>query len=369
MAQLVCDLSGIEHRDALVIQSMLRLFEKKLETPWACTSEPGATGSGERCDVALVDVDSDQGRRRWQPASESALVSVAFTSATSAPHNWVLRKPLRSQSIVTLFNDLAVWLRPREGARVENQASQNDTAWTVAENLATAIELVLKQQQPAVLRYSDSTWIAMCPELKVFVSSIGLHTLFQQLTPDKVNLHLVNDWEFAKGMIPNGAAQTARNWNELLWVAHLRTNTARAATIPVDRQVHLKRWPNFTVLPHAPQHLRLAAMFTNRTLTLQQAATVTSVPVNEVRLFVSACVAADLIAEPEAPVSAVAPVSPAIPADRAAVSPQLPSMAPAAVSPMKPASPAPVHAPPPPQQQQKRAGLLRGLLNRLGILQ
>ena len=332
---------------------------------------------------------------------------MTLSAADREGGDWQLRKPLRSQAVLSLFNDLAHWLQEEEGRGRQSEGEVR--VWLGQPSLQDALTWIVSQGQPAVLRLNDEKLLAIDPAAGRYASSAGAHTLFTTMSAGQVGISPAPDWESATRLVPGATAP--RKFAELQWISCLRGGPS--TPLAEDAPVRLSRWPNFTQLPHSYHHLRLAALLTGGSATPAQVARASGQPLAEVNRFLSACAAIGLLAaeasaappppkpapvpvaelEPEAGIEPEVPLAPEV-----AVDPELPAEAQIVVQPEialhSEAPPVQVEAPvatgpaerpalriperpvadisaplpvPATLLRAERAGILRGLLRRLGI--
>lgn len=98
-----------------------------------------------------------------------------------------------------------------------------------------------------------------------------------------------------------GFAPTAldeRPLDALLWHAGLRAFHGRPAQwLDAQGAVRLVRWPNLTVLPHGPEHVRMAALLANAAMDAPTLARVARVDEHVAQMFVNACSLMGLLQE------------------------------------------------------------------------
>jgi hypothetical protein len=140
-----------------------------------------------------------------------------------------------------------------------------------------------------------------------------------------------------------------------------------------DTPLRLEQWPNFTQLPHSPMHQRFAARLVSFPATARQIAESTQKPVIEVIRFLNACAVLDLVkVVPHGQRSSPAPAGKI----EGAVRPRPVTEAQIRLHPVPEAQipvlqtvpgAAQLHPLPSLSAYGRRVGVLRGLLQRLGI--
>ncbi|MGK7294407.1 MAG: hypothetical protein ACNS61_01100 [Candidatus Wenzhouxiangella sp. M2_3B_020] len=91
----------VSSKDLKVLRSLLGLSGDKSERPWSVDAER------DDGDAALVDVDNPEGAALWPELSQQSRPTVAFSRRRDFPARLRLYKPIRSQQLLHLLNELS----------------------------------------------------------------------------------------------------------------------------------------------------------------------------------------------------------------------------------------------------------------------
>lgn len=197
--------------------------------------------------------------------------------------------PLRVMSVLDALN-----------AAHDRLARQRDAA-PARQGSAVAVGDDGKSLAAALARMSDNRH-----EQKLRVRIVGFGTLYLcapqrryaiDFPAERLSHALEQHRYVLTAMSGDGDAAGAAGWrplDDVLWRIGLQTPWEPAGNSGESRW-RLRRWPDFSQLPHRPEHLQLCAVLAARPATLRELATTAALPSAEVAHFLHACELCGLI--------------------------------------------------------------------------
>lgn len=261
--------------------------------------------SAEDCGVlaAILQVLADRTERHWTLGDGPADLALCTRAAVEAPaqaelHGLILREgenadadalvlslPLRVMGVLDLLNAADDRLRQR---RLESAGAHADhDGRMLAAALARLVER--RHEQTVRVRILGHGTLYLC---------MRTHRFWSDLPPDRLATTLREHRFVLTTLAPSSPEfverlATARPLDEALWAIGLIAVSEHVEAPGV--RFRLRRWPDFTRLPHRAEHLQACALLAARALDIDELAAGTDLGRADAAHLVHACLLCDLV--------------------------------------------------------------------------
>ncbi len=305
---------ALEKSDKLYVKTMLELAAKLYGTNWIFEETLS--------EDVLVDIDQPAGQTFWQQrANDPRVIPYGTKNTMNVPI--FLHKPLRVQAIVEVLQRLpgsAQTPAPTPAtpapvatahavptADIHHPAHPHSPVF-IPDNYVVGLLLAARHSPPGQAHHliiAGMEHLYISPQKNACYSAVAR---FTQITSSQKLLLCSPIKQLEQKNISEQEAQTAMEqkhlaqhplesflWYCALWSSQGRLMVGYSPSTPVK----LKQFPNFTILPHEPLHMKLAAFMLKNTATLHTVAQETHIAIEKVTDFFNACVMIGVIqAEP-----------------------------------------------------------------------
>lgn len=289
--EIICH--GLSHSDVRFFTAMLTLANRMLAQTWQVAPEVSPDTA-----VVLVDMDNPANEVFREMAARQYIV-VAFASQPIPGMPWYLEKPVHNlNAVAALMRQIETHgdsAPPSESVPAEPTANFDYPAHTFAALLRDLIHagecarlqvvgLPALYLDPNVHRFyfpamSSQSLPSIC---RIFCANPRASIQRTTISPAELQ-HATEEFR-------------AHTLDALLWTSAL---CAARDTLPVGINpkdpVGLRHWPNYTRLPHTPEHMTLAAFFQKNQVSPGVAAAELHLPLTVVLGFCDACRALGLL--------------------------------------------------------------------------
>jgi hypothetical protein len=289
---------GVTKNSEAAARSMLRLLLPLLGNHWRVTE---ATTS----DVVLLDAASLEELNRTSAARSSALY-IVFEDSGAPPANafCVLPRPLNSARTIEVLHKAQAELEKRQGgmgatttlppAGVGADLSESERG--IRTSMRTAVRWVLQDALRAVTLLSarDTKILSALPNrgFTTRLSSSELADLIRKNEP--VKLLNLSDEEQQQIL---GRKRNFEPLIKLEWIFYLAgSNGELRPELSVTKPYRLRKFPDFSRLPHYRADVRMASLLKAEALTVPELAERVGVRLETACNFVNACSALGLLA-------------------------------------------------------------------------
>ncbi|MGE5338399.1 MAG: hypothetical protein ACM3PU_11250 [Gemmatimonadota bacterium] len=287
---------GVTASSEAAARSMLRLLLPMLGNRWAI-------GDARTSDVVILEAGA-LGELNRTGASRNSALYIVFDDSGDPPPNafCVIHRPLNSaRTIEVLHKAQAELERRRSGmsattmlpAGLGSDASETDSG--IHTSMRTAVRWVLQDELNAVtvLSVRDIKIFSVLPQ-RGFTSRLTLTELADLMRRNEpVKLVNLRDQE------REALASRKRNFEPLLkldWIFWLTgTNGDLRPELHVSKPYRLRKFPDFSRLPHYRSDVRMASLLKAEPLTVGQLAERAGVRLETACNFVNACAALGLV--------------------------------------------------------------------------
>ena len=271
---LVIGTQGLAHKDEMVLKALVRLLEGGINLRARFSEQLDA------CNVVFVP---GSGPAAALPASCLAVrVREQVQEADACPGELAVAAPLRMTNVIAVLQSAAQ--RLHGAVRYDTVQGLLSLFTLLGESTRTA------ERRRAVVPMSSGQQIVFDFTRQLVHTAMPMETLLSGAytlgTPHRVS-------PVEEALIRSVPTHSLRH---LLWKLSLRLAQAGAAAPPRAGCYRLRRWPDAVGLV-APGHPRLAALWTQRALSLEQIDAASGVPPAAARWFLEACLALGLAAE------------------------------------------------------------------------
>jgi hypothetical protein len=311
---------GITKSSEAAARSMLRLLLPLLGNHWRIAD--AATS-----DVVLLDADSLEQLNLAGTARESALY-IVFDGSGPPPANTfcVIHRPLNSARTIEVLHKAQAELEKRRGGMgatttLPPQGTEvADSERGIRTSMRTATRWVLQDQSRAVtvLTLGESKIFSTLPGhgFTTRMRASELADLIRANAPVRL-LNLTDDEQAALVARKRVFEPPAK----LEWIYWLTgSNGELRPELGVSKPYRLRKWPDFSRLPHYRADVRMASLLKAEALTVGELATRADVRLETACNFVNACFALGLLgsAKPRAAAEASGAPNPGAPDKREA---------------------------------------------------
>ncbi|GEM_PF-2528508 len=286
---------GITKNSEAAARSMLRLLLPMLGNHWRVT-DPATS------DVVLLDADSLEQLNSAGTARESALYIVFDGSGPPPPNTFcVIHRPLNSARTIEVLHKAQAELERRRGgmgATTTLPPQGTDVAESergIRTSMRTATRWVLQDPARAVtvLTPTESKIFSALPGrgITTRLRATDLADLIRANVP-VILLNLTDDEQAA--LVKRGRAfEPPAKLEWIYWVAG--SNGELRPELNVSKPYRLRKWPDFSRLPHYRSDVRMASLLKAEALTVGELATRADVRLETACNFVNACSALGLL--------------------------------------------------------------------------
>lgn len=292
---------GITKNSETAARSMLRLLLPLLGNHWRVAD--AATS-----DVVILDAESLEDLNRAGTARDSALYIVFADSGSPPPNTFcVIHRPLNSARTIEVLHKAQAELErrrgamgatttlPPQGAGADAPASERG----IRTSMRTATRWVLQDPSRAVtvLNLAESKIFSALPDrgFTTRMSSSELADLIRQNAPVKL-LNLSDD-EQAELIGRRRVFEPPTKLEWIFWLAG--SNGDLRPELNVSKPYRLRKWPDFSRLPHYRADVRMASLLKAEALTVGELAARADVRLETACNFVNACAALSLLGSPK----------------------------------------------------------------------
>ena len=308
---------ALEKNDILFFKSMLQLVRMHLKATWQFE---------EDANIVLVDVEHSEGNIFWRTHAANRVL-IAYAKENDRDARWFLQKPIRTQNLIALLNDITelgtakkasvavqqkvtpttptpTQSKPAEIKPVKSEKGK-DELFSPDNYLLGLLQSTLQKAQPTQFRCAGLSPLYVLPsKQQCFSSAIDVHHInsSQKILYSAFIRHITVTALTEKFLQDIVKKQNLHTYpiETLLWATTLYASHGRFLKgFNSDSIVKLKRWPNFAVLPHETPHISLAAFMVKHTCDLKTVAAKTLIPLPTIIDFFNACKMIDLVIEEE----------------------------------------------------------------------
>jgi len=298
---------GMEKNERLFFITMLDLAQKTLDVSWVLDEKTPH--------FIVVDVEHPNGKAFWQAHHvDKNLVALAPQNILNAPI--FLEKPLKVRTLAemlkrlsTEFSNLSEPALAVTDKEITNffddlaseQKKETEDVFEPSLYLSGLLKNALQSGQSQRFSVGNLAPLYVLPEqASCFYKAID----FGNLTPTQKVFYKVKSSQIEQQPLTsenlNSTVQTEglRKYpiNTFLWASSLYASNGRVlAGFSLDTPVHLKQWPDLSLLAHDSTHFRLAAFMLKNTATLTSVAAQTQVEIPAVFNFFNACMITQII--------------------------------------------------------------------------
>lgn len=286
---------ALQKNDPVFFRSMLQLVGLKLSQNWEID---------ERAKLVLVDIETVEGQAFWQnPPAE--VVLIAYARQNNVQTQWFLPKPIRTQSLIQLLNELAEHLCFEEKPKPEEHIFQPSHAEIVkakASNffqadyyLVGVLQRILKEQVITRLQCTGFPPLYLIPEeRRCFTHQVQFNQIntaqkmFYAASIDEIECEAVSAEQLQQEIKQQHLV--AYPIETMLWLSAMCASQGRFSS-PADQHkfMRLVQWPNFALFPYQPYHMNLAAYMLKNIADVNRIAQKTQCTPENVVDFTNAC--------------------------------------------------------------------------------
>jgi hypothetical protein len=287
---------GLNNTDYSVLRVAMSLWEKHADTKVNILEKNDTSGA-----IIIVDYDTEKGKSFYQRFNNAVgrTVLLLTTETLNEQRNFVLKKPVRVQTLKDVLSDIYAFLKPTKNPAVETTSAANITqppATATSDHPPLFFILFKASQEQQVIQIfcSPNPLLFIDGINRIVAYSLSQQSLRKMILNSRCSLKITklspaNFEVLAKG-------QLIMPLSHLLWIAGLYGSYGQllpehSAEIPVQ----LKAWPNFSRLEYEPAHMQLAALMTTRALTLKQIEQKTQFPWETIVSFYNAAYSTELV--------------------------------------------------------------------------
>jgi len=287
----VVELNNTDHS---VVRVAISLWEKQAQIKVKVLENNDTSGA-----IAIVDYDTEKGKsyyNQFDNAHGHAMLLLT-TETLNDQRNFVLKKPVRVQTLKDALSDIYAFLKPTKNIPASPPAKSTQTAAIANPSHPPLFFILFK-----TLQEQQVVQIFCPPSALLFVDGIN-RIMACSLSQEALRKMIINPTSALKVTKLSAAnfeilakGQMIIPLNHVLWTAALHGSYGQllpehAAEVPVQ----LKAWPNFSRLEYEPVHMKLAALMTAQALTLKQIEQKTQLPWETIVSFYNAAYSTDLI--------------------------------------------------------------------------
>lgn len=288
---------ALQKNDPVFFRSMLQLIGLKLSQNWEID---------EHAKLILVDVETPDGQHYWQnPPAEKVLI--AYARQNNIQETWFLPKPIRTQSLIQLLNELATHSCTEEpyppaqtplNARFTHESIIKAKASHLFQPEYYLVGLLQQILQGNSITRVDCTGfppLYIVPEeRRCFTHEIQFHQIntaqkmFYAASVDEIECDTLSS-ECLPQELKNHHF-IAYPIETMLWLSTMYASQGRFLDESDQHKfMRLVQWPNFALFPYQPYHMNLAAYMLKNTADVPTIAQKTQCGLEKVVDFTNAC--------------------------------------------------------------------------------
>lgn len=263
----------LNNTDYSVLRVAISLWEKQANVKAGILDKNDISGA-----IVIVDYDTERGKNyynQFDNAHGHAMLLLT-TETLNDQRNFVLKKPVRVQTLKDVLSDIYAFLKPAKNTVVQKPAisatelTQPPTSATSSHPPLFFILFKASQEQQVMQIFCPPNALLFVDGInRIVACSLSQEALRKMILNPTCSLKMTklspaNFEVLAKG-------QLIMPLSHLLWTAALHGSYEQL--LPehsVEIPVQLKAWPNFSRLEYEPAHMKLAALMTAQALTLKQ---------------------------------------------------------------------------------------------------
>jgi hypothetical protein len=296
------------------VKSMLELVKAQTQDHWSLTEEIDA-------DLAICEPTSAMTAvtlKRSQTTGSPRCVLLMKSDDPISPDMSMIRDPIRPADFVALLNSTAATneAAQRSAASARNEPITGTNLTPVSATLgafrvAMTLRGLLTHSGKEVFRLeaeqlefyclpASKSILLTCENSDEALATLALPTTTIEVTP------VAED--YATQLIEDGAERISID--AMVWRLGIHgPKNLLHPSVPPNVAIKLHQWPDFGRLQHTPDHLRIAARLSRRSVTIDQLATAVALPMEVVRPFINACALCGLLTSQAAEATAAQPAS------------------------------------------------------------
>ena len=309
-------LYALERNDKIFLVSMLDIAQKSLDVYWVLNEDSPH--------ITFVNVDIPEGKAYWL-ANHTGKALIALSQYNFLKADFFLEKPIRVQKLIDLLKRISteaphLFLQnkkqeiknnedyidiKREIFSVESEFFESEKEKEVFEPSLYLTGLLIKAVQSSTaqrfsLANSSSVLYVIPEQNSCFAKSINFSNMTdeQKMCYRSSVKHIKTEVLSADGIASITLEQDLKKYpiDSFLWASTLYASRGRLlAGYSEKSYVQLKRWPDFSMLAHEPEHFRIAAFMQKKPITIKTIALKTGLPTKHVINFFNAAVLTKIV--------------------------------------------------------------------------
>ena len=297
---------ALEKTDKIFLVSMLDIAQKNLDVYWVLNEESPH--------IIFVNVDVPEGKAYWL-ANHTKNNLIALAQYNFLKADFFLEKPIRVQKLIDLLKRISTEA-PHLFLKTETASKNNDVdidlVLDYSESETEVFDpslyltglLIKAVQSRTAQRFSlanSSSFLFILPEQdSCFTKNLD----FSNLTAEQkmcyrshikdIQTEVVNANTIASITQKQGLKKYPID--SFLWASTLYASRGRLlAGYSTKSSVQLKRWPDFSMFAHDPEHFRIAAFMLKKPIQLETIALKTGLSIEHINNFFNAAMINQLI--------------------------------------------------------------------------
>lgn len=286
---------ALQKNDPVFFRSMLQLVGLKLSQNWEID---------EHAKLILVDIETAEGQSFWQnPPAEAVLIAYAKQNDIQTP--WFLPKPIRTQSLIQLLNELAehVCFEDVPNPQINKiQPSHADIVKARASNffqleyyLVGVLLQILQGRAITRVQCTGFSPLYIIPEeRRCFTHQVHFNQIntaqkmFYAASIDEIECETVSAEQLQQEIKQQHLV--AYPIETMLWLSAMCASQGRFSSASDQYKfMRLVQWPNFALFPYQPYHMNLAAYMLKNIADIHGIAQKTQCSLENVVDFTNAC--------------------------------------------------------------------------------
>jgi len=320
---------ALEQSDKLYVKSMLELAHRLYDTNWEYQEF--------QSNIVLVDIETQEGLHFWQESPKNTLL-IAYAKTNSTQAEFFIQKPVRVQPFVDLLKQLSLHLQKtsqtvasspaevQQPSPLEQQplpspkstipsislsaptiypsaldGGLEDPLFYPQKYLVGLLQQAQQQAGPTHFIIAGMEHLFFVPGKQICYCSFPQFTQINSskkllyCSPTKQVISQPASFEEISAIVKKQHF-TSYPLISVLWFLALCASQGRMIQgYPRTAPMRLKQFPNFSLLPHEPIHIKLAAFMLKNTVSLKTVADQTHVPLARVTDFFNACALTNLV--------------------------------------------------------------------------
>ncbi|MEN9460005.1 MAG: hypothetical protein RIS84_25 [Pseudomonadota bacterium] len=286
---------ALQKNDPVFFRSMLQLVGLKLSQNWEID---------EHAKLVLVDVETPEGQSFWQNPPEGKVL-IVYARQNDMQSSWFLPKPIRTQSLIQLLNELAEHVcfdndAPKPPAKI--QASHTDVVKAKASEffqpeyyLVGVLQQILQSQEITRASCTGFPPLYIVPsERRCFTHQVQFNQIntaqkmFYAASIDELECETLSTEQLQQEIKQQHLV--AYPVETMLWLSAMCASQGRFSSVGVQNKfIRLVQWPNFALFPYQPYHMNLAAYMLKNVADVHNIAQKTQCSLENVVDFTNAC--------------------------------------------------------------------------------